>query len=76
LSSIPVRKPAEENTHKGYVNARGGYQPPDHEIDLVDIPEMTPSKLETDLCGPIETLIPILWARRAERQLGKLPESY
>jgi hypothetical protein len=35
-------KPTTEDIKKGYVNARGGRRRPDHEIDLEDIPELSP----------------------------------
>jgi hypothetical protein len=37
-----MRKPTDEELKKGYINSRGGYQPPDELIDTVDIPALSP----------------------------------
>jgi hypothetical protein len=38
-----MRKPTEEDIRNGWTqNSRGGWQPPDSELDIVDIPELSP----------------------------------
>jgi hypothetical protein len=37
-----MRPPIDAKERGWTQNSRGGWQPPDHEIDLVDIPELSP----------------------------------
>jgi hypothetical protein len=61
-------KPPIDTKERGWTqNSRGGWQRPDHEIDLTDIPEMKDSKLVHR--GPFPEY---LKRRREQRQADKL----
>lgn len=59
-------KPAIEAKERGWTqNSRGGWQPPDHEIDTVDIPALS-TDAKTIHRGPISEFL----KRRREQSQG------
>jgi hypothetical protein len=64
-------KPPSDAKERGWTqNSRGGWQPPDHEIDLVDIPALSPDA-KTLHRGPFSEYLKL---RREQRQADKFRE--
>jgi hypothetical protein len=63
-----MSKPTEEDVRNGWTqNSRGGWQRPDHEIDLTDIPELSPDAKLVHR-GPFSEYLKL---RREQRKAGE-----
>jgi hypothetical protein len=64
---IPMKPPIDAKERGWTQNSRGGWQPPDHEIDFSDIPELS-SDAKTIFRGPMSEYLKL---RREQRQAGE-----